>query len=246
MLRHHAFAMNLVERFSPVVRDYRAWARRTGRLTVMRVESFWGKHRIADPRPTIGVLSELIHPVDLIRYLFPDNDLRILGGHGVESDFSPHSASILDSLDLHATMGDAPVLLHSSYAWPTRQRTISALLWSPTEGMIRVELDLDTPHWDCDRLDISRIASNGRWARIHHSATDVATLPLPIQGVGKVVNFLDSSLRAARTGRADDELVDLTTAGELQKICNDIDRSIRRFDAPACYRRDAEHVEVEV
>src|SRR5262249_28742925 len=68
-LAHHAFSMNLVERFSPVVDGYRAWVSDNGPVTVVRAEVSWGKHRLFDPRPTMGVHSELIHGLDLVDHV---------------------------------------------------------------------------------------------------------------------------------------------------------------------------------
>jgi predicted dehydrogenase len=242
VLGGHCFAMNLVERFSPVVREYRRWARSHGSLDVVRVETFWGKHRVGDPRPTIGVLSELVHSLDLVRYLFLPGKLRILGGHGVESDFSPHSAAILDTVDVHAAMGEIPVLMRSSYAWPTRQRIVTALLWSARGGLIRVKLEFDIPHWDCDRLEISTIAPDGHWERVHNLATHVSSLPAAIRGVGKVVSFVESSLSTWRGHGVTDEHVDLATAAELQEITDEIDRAIDRSGTPARYQRHSQCV----
>lgn len=236
-LAGHVFAMNLVERFSPVVREYRAWAARQDGLEVVRAEAFWGKHRVGDPRPTVGVLSELIHPLDLVRYLFGVEELRVLGGYGVESDFSPHAPVLLDSVDVYADMAGAPVLLHSSFAWPARQRLVTALLWSVTAGMLRVELEFDSPHWDCDRLDVLTVGPDGHWEPLLHLSTDVTDLPAPIRGVGKVVRFIESALRTWRGEPAEDEQVNLGVAVRLQEITDEIDHVIARQGVPARYRR---------
>ncbi|MEU3479153.1 Gfo/Idh/MocA family protein [Streptomyces sp. NPDC033754] len=218
-LAGHGFSMNLVERFSPVVRECARWLDEQGPFELLRVETFWGKHRIGDARPTMGVLSELIHPLDLIHRLFPGRPLDVLHAQGVASDLDVSSAATLDSLDVTARMGGAPVLLHSSYAWPKRVRTVSALLRSERSGMHRVNLVFDTPHWDCDSLEIVAIAPDGHYRVVHGMETRAADVPAPIRGVAKVVEYLRCSIRHWRAGGPEatgTELVGLETAMDLQ------------------------------
>lgn len=202
--------MNLVERFSPMVTRCREWMRAEGPWTVTRTEAFWGKHRIGDSRPTMGVLSELIHALDLLGHLFGADNPEIIRSNGVLSDVSPHATDVLDSLDVIARHGDAPMLLHTSYAWPTRMRLVTALLWSEHRGTHRIELEFDNPHWDCDRLEIKSITPDGRWTTVLRDSTDVSSLPAEIRGgqgdrvraglAGRVV-ARDRQRRPGRPGR---------------------------------------------
>lgn len=229
-LKHHGFSMNLVERFSPIVEEYRRWAAEHGPFELARVEAFWGKHRIGDPRATMGVLSELIHPLDLIGYLFPIERPEILQAMGIMSDFSPLSSSTLDTVHVLAMAEATPVLLHSSYAWPARKRTVTALLRSTRHNeLYRAQFVFDSPHWDHDRLEISAIGADGWYRVVHESAADVQRLPQSIRGVSKVVAFVDSSVRAWRGQARDDEragLVDLDGALRLQHLLADIDKAV--------------------
>ncbi|WP_405115066.1 Gfo/Idh/MocA family oxidoreductase [Micromonospora sp. NBC_01405] len=217
-LGHHQFSMNLVERFSPMVTRCREWMRAEGPWTVTRTEAFWGKHRIGDSRPTMGVLSELIHALDLLGHLFGADNPEIIRSNGVLSDVSPHATDVLDSLDVIARHGDAPMLLHTSYAWPTRMRLVTALLWSEHRGTHRIELEFDNPHWDCDRLEIKSITPDGRWTTVLRDSTDVSSLPAEIRGVGKVIEFVRASLDGWWHGTGSDALVDLAAAERLQGI----------------------------
>lgn len=212
-LAHHRFSMNLVERFSPILDRYLAWAGRHDDLTVLRAEAFWGKHRLFDARPTMGVLSELIHCLDLIdRFLVPipdDVDCRVLS---VASDYSRSTAVLPDSVDVAMSAGGAPVLLHSSYAWPARMRMVTALVRASGE-LYRVVWEFDMPHWDCDRLRISRIAADGRWEVVERCDVDADALPPDLAGVGKVCAFVEQSLAGPSS-----RLVDLAGAVRLQRL----------------------------
>lgn len=236
-LRHHAFSMNLVERFSPIVSECRSWIDAQGPLEVVRVESFWGKHRIGDARPTMGVLSELIHPLDLVHHLFIPGQLTVVGTNGLASDFSPHGTEILETLDVHALNGDAPVLLHTSFSWPSRMRRITALLWSTTKGMFRADLTFDTPHWDCDTLEIFSISTSGRYTRVHELRLRIDDVQADIKGIAKVVRFMDESIRTWRRDQPTQRLVDLDEAIRLQKSLHDIEWSAQSALITASYRK---------
>ncbi|WP_431897573.1 Gfo/Idh/MocA family oxidoreductase [Micromonospora haikouensis] len=236
-LRQHMFSMNLVERFSPMVTRCREWMRAEGPWTVTRTEAFWGKHRIGDARPTMGVLSELIHALDLIGHVFGADKPEIIRSSGVLSDLSPYATDVLDSLDVIALNGDAPMLLHTSFSWPARMRLVTTLLWSERSGIHRVELELDTPHWDCDRLEIKSITPDGRWTTVLRDSTEVMALPTEIRGVGKVVEFVRASLYGwwERSDGAD--LVDLAAAARLQDTLTRIGDSVEGGLLEARYRR---------
>ncbi|NNH75645.1 Gfo/Idh/MocA family oxidoreductase [Nocardia uniformis] len=242
-LSPHEMAMNLIERYSPVVREFRQWLAERPELHLVRVESFWGKHRIGDARPTIGVLSEIVHPIDLVRYLFPGNEFRWRHGHGFRSDFSPHSPAILDSLDVVGDFGQAPIILHSSYTWAHRLRTIWIYLESPNTGLIRAELVFDTPHWDCDRLDISTIDRNGRYESTLRQSVSVTALPEAIRGIGKLVEFVDIAVRQWRDGVLRDDIVDLHSAVQLQETTDRIERVLDLTMAPTSYYPPRERAE---
>lgn len=237
LIEHHGFSMNLVERFSPIVRECMSWMAAEGPFETVKIESFWGKHRIGDPRPTMGVVSEIIHPLDLIQHIFGIGSLKVIAASGLVSDFSPGAEGILDSVDLHAVANDVPVLLHSSFSWHDRIRRIAALIWSSTKGLFRLEMVFDTPHWDCDRLNIYFIAESGRWTQIHEMIVGYEQVPPEIRGVSKVTSFIANSVRSWRGEASADGLVDLGAALELQETLDAIERSTGSSTTPARYRR---------
>lgn len=241
LLAHHTVSMNLVERFSPVIEKYRSWTGELDSIEVVRVEAFWGKHRIFDPRPTMGVLSELVHPLDLIDYLFLPVEPDRLMVSGVRSDLSEDAVPRHDSLDVTAQIGGVAVVLHTSFAWPERMRIVTALVRSRGTGLCRVSLYFDMPHWDCDRLQISTISADGRWRRIPEFATDVATLPAEIAGVGKLVTYLQRSIAGWRRHGDAEGLVDLADAVRLQSRLELIGAAAAAHTVNAHYREAADH-----
>ncbi|MGC2378878.1 MAG: Gfo/Idh/MocA family oxidoreductase [Mycobacterium sp.] len=235
-LRGHQFSMNLVERFSPLVPRFRAWADQQPDLSVVRVEAHWGKHRIFDPRPTMGVLSELIHPLDLIQHLFMPLDTVSVHAQAVISDLDVTGRPRLDTIDVNFDMAGSPVLLHSSYAWPDRVRTVTALVRSGAR-MFRVLFTFDQPHWDCDSLEIREITEDGRWRPLMQAHVDVADVPEPIAGVGKMHTFVRRSLGLPVPGWPDcDDLVGLDAALELQRLIEGIADAAVDSTALARYR----------
>lgn len=240
LLAHHTVSMNLVERFSPVIEDYRSWVRDQGSVEVVRIDAFWGKHRIFDPRPTMGVLSELIHPLDLVDHLFLPVELDRLTVSGVCSDLSEDAVPRHDSLDVTAQVGGVAVVLHTSFAWPERMRIVTALVRSRGAGLVRVSFYFDMPHWDCDRLQISQIAADGRWMRLREFATDVGTLPVEIAGVGKLVTYVQRSVAGWRCDGDADGLVDLAGAVRLQSRLELIGAAAAGHTVNARYREAAD------
>jgi predicted dehydrogenase len=235
-LRRHDFSMNLVERFSPVVTHFRAWAARQPDLNVVRAEAHWGKHRIFDPRPTMGVLSELIHPLDLVQYLFLPLRGDAVHAQAVVSDLDVAGGPCADSVDVTFDGGGVPILLHASFAWPERVRSVTALARSG-DALYRILFTFDQPHWDCDRLEIFDIASNGRWRSVLRVATDVADLPKQIAGVGKVETYVRRSLGLVPGGPGGPDLVGLDEALELQRLLQLIGEAAGPSTVRARYRR---------
>jgi predicted dehydrogenase len=236
-LSGHMLSMNLVERFSRPFTTYRAWVAERGPLEAVRVEAFWGKHRLLDQRPTMGVHSELIHALDLIDHVFVPLAGATWQAIGVSSDFSPADDDVLESVDASTCVAGVPVTLHSSFVWPTRMRQVTALLRSPRQ-LFRATFDFDRPHWDCDHLQIVEIASSGRWEPVLEESTDITDVPEEIRGVGKLTSFLERSLRGWRNGARDADLVGLTEALKLQEQIEQIHRTARQARLSGSYRAE--------
>jgi predicted dehydrogenase len=173
----------------------------------------------------MGVLSELIHPMDLTRLLFAPEPIVAAAGIGTHSDFSPCAETALDSVSVVVHAGDTPVVIHSSFVWSRRIRSLTAVVRAD-DRMYRIELVYDTPKWDCDRLEIVRIDLGGRLEPVYTHATDVTDLPSTIRGVGKVAAYVKRSVDSWRNGRPDPMLVRLEEAVGLQRDLHAIHASL--------------------
>ena len=233
-LEGHRFSMNLIERFSPVLDTYRSWAASRPGLEVVRVESHWGKHRVFDSRPTMGVMSELIHPLDLVQDLFLPLVPTTVHALGVASDFDVEATGrVLDTVDVLMDVGGVPVLLHGSFAWPGRTRMLTALL-RDGHDLWRVVLTFDEPHWDLDQLRILRIDPNGRYTTELKDEVEPDSLDRDLPGVNKLAAFVRSSLAdEPRRG-----LVGLEDAFRLQALLTEIEHTALDTTVGGRYRGD--------
>jgi predicted dehydrogenase len=219
--------LNLVERQSPVLTDYFDWAASRSELRPLRVEFFWGKHRIADRRPTMGVLSEIAHPVDLIDFLFGIERLEVDHAHAISSDYSPHDPCCLDTVSFVARSGGCVVLGASSFAWPRRQRTLTALLADRTDALFRLTVDFDMPRWDCDHLSLGRIdPASGRIETFLERRTDNELFPPSLRGVAKLAGFVTDSIAVARNPGRPHRLVDFSRALRIQENLDVLEEAV--------------------
>jgi predicted dehydrogenase len=220
--------LNLVERFSHALEAALAWLRGlppTAR--VERVEFFWGKHRIHDPRPTIGVVSELIHPIDLVDVLVGLGDLRVLGITSSTFDLSRAALGIEDALDFDAVTGaGCSVRGHVSFSWPRRQRMVTAIV-RDRQQLYRLIIDFDHPHWDDDAFRVEAIDSElGLYETVAEASWHAADVPLEIRGIAKVVEFVRASCDLPRRSTLSPEPIGLHQAIALQA-------QLTRFSRPS-------------
>lgn len=213
-----AISLNLVERFSPVVAACKKWQEENPSITIRRAEFFWGKHRMRDPRPSIGVCSEAIHPIDMIRYLFNGRNLQVKSSIGVVSDMQSGTSPVMDSVAMLSEMDGFPVIGQSSFAWPERDRRVVAFA-SDDKNLYRIRLEFDTPYWDCDNLKIVKINSEtGEKETVFEYETRNSDFPEEIRQIYKVYRFIEESLKGFVGEKTDVSLVDIDEAIRLQEI----------------------------
>lgn len=200
LLGDRLICVNFVERYSPIVEQYREWSSFHD-ATVLRAEFHWGKYRFMDPRPTMGVLSEISHPVDLVRILIgagPDAKVTVSAASGSRSRFSVVDHALLDTVDVDYILDGVPVRGHSSFLWEGRDRRI--VLYGRTGrlgSLFQAVFDFDRPSWDCDRLRITRIdESTGARDEIFASHCDKDDFPRDLKHIFKVTRFCAIALRA--------------------------------------------------
>jgi predicted dehydrogenase len=245
-LRHTSgFALDLVERYSDATTALREHVRRHA-LTLVRAHATWGKDRINDHRPTVGVTSEVIHSLDLLRWIAPGGHAVLpTGVLGVTSDFSISGPDVLDSVALTATLGGAPVTVYSSFTNITRQRTVDCTFRAPDGGLVYASAVFDTPVWDADHLRIWRRLQDGEETLCEVDTRD-DEVPGELRAIVKLRRLVADVLRFVRDG--DEPQVAFAGLEEslaLQRLLNDIEEAAEAT-GPARYFPDGRTVATEV
>lgn len=226
VLEDSSLSVNFVERQSLVLRCLRDWLSANVMFQPVRVEFFWGKHRMCDPRHTIGVLSEISHPLDLVDYIFGFEEIKVDRILGVSSDFWPGADQALDSLSVVFNTERYRVVGHSSFVWSERWRRIVATM-SDGHRYRQIVLDFDQPAWDCDSLqifDIDRV--RGQRTLILHQSVTNTDVPPQLLSIYKVSEFVRKSIDAFTSGTYHEELATLSQALKIQRHLEQLSSSL--------------------
>ncbi|PTI89688.1 hypothetical protein, partial [Mammaliicoccus vitulinus] len=131
-------------------------------LKIKRINFVWKKNRINDFRPTVGVISEIIHPLDTIQWLF-NKKVNINSTIRTDSNFALDKNEYLpDSLFISGRVGEGVVTGYSSFVSLKVERFIDITLKDITsDEHYYVKLCYDSPDWFEDRLSIYK-ESNGK------------------------------------------------------------------------------------
>lgn len=229
-LRGKRVSLNMVERYSPVFDAYFDWRDSVPGLTVSRVTLFWGKDRLRDTRPTIGVLSEVIHPLDLAAYAFGLSDVEVTDGFMHHSDFANHNAvPVADSVHCRLTASSGcTISAHASFAWVNRRREMFAMMSDGVRSYL-AHFQFDMPLWDCDRVTVHSIdAATGRRTCVMHAAFDNDDFPTDLLQLNKVHRFVTTSLAHQYEHATPPALVGLDRALVLQEWLDKIDCALNR------------------
>ncbi|UDM48808.1 Gfo/Idh/MocA family oxidoreductase [Cupriavidus sp. MP-37] len=156
------FALDLVERYSEATQRLKDQVVQQ-EWSLIRASFHWGKNRLNDYRPTCGVSSEVIHALDLVRWIgAPDETLRVRQAIGIGSDFSLSGPDVPDTVMLTATLGEAVVAGYSSFVNIQRQRTLDFSFADAAGQIFHARLVYDTPAWDRDELRVWTRDGDGR------------------------------------------------------------------------------------
>ncbi|WP_316192596.1 MULTISPECIES: Gfo/Idh/MocA family protein [unclassified Bradyrhizobium] len=202
MFTDEEISLNFVERFSPVVNELRQYITAKGRK-IARVNCFWGKYRVKDARPALGVVHvELAHPIDLILMLAevptgaPFEVASVVGSQS-NFDIKSSEASQLDTVHVAVTFATGlQVLASTSLLWSRRKRRIEAILMD-ADGIAAelAVLEFDNPIWDLDQLEIYDLrAVGGTPKRIHFTDISRGDWPANRLTIGKVCRFVEANL----------------------------------------------------
>ena len=200
--------INFVERYSRIVSlldDFILSHRRR----VVRANFFWGKYRIRDTRPTIGILSELAHPIDLVLFLAnvpTGTKFRIDSAIAVKSDFAQENQALFDTVHVAISFENCFTTVgSSSYVWARRDRRVELTL-ANEEGIAQelAVLTFDDPLWDLDKLELFDITTTaGRPTRLLEEVTHRGDQPLERFTVQKVCRFIELNVMELGTFRSE-------------------------------------------
>src|SRR5699024_7845324 len=119
-----------------------------------RADFLWEKNRINDYRPTTGVMSEIIHPLDLVQWINFGSALKITNIQGVKSDFSISGNDIPDSVSIIGKLNDAVIKGYSSFVSLYIRRELDFVFLDKNNELIFAKISFDTPKWYEDSLMI--------------------------------------------------------------------------------------------
>lgn len=124
-------------------------------LEIKRINFVWKKNRINDFRPTVGVTSEIIHPLDTIQWLFNEK-IDINSVIRTDSNFALNKRSYIpDSLFVSGRLGEGTVTGYSSFVSLKVERFIDMVLKDRNSNEhLYVKLSYDSPNWFEDSLSI--------------------------------------------------------------------------------------------
>lgn len=206
--RHYSsddIAVHFVERHSPVVDTFRAHLERQA-LRLARGSFRWGKYRVSDARPTLGVLADACHPIDLILFLAgtPSQTPFRVKASGVSSDYAGAAPARLDTIHLSLAF-DTGLTIDgmSSYVWSGRQRYIEAILADSSGSAAQIAvLEFDCPEWDSDSLKIYDISRGDGVPWLIDQANAGHAIRPEVRTVSKTCRFIEDNVRELSGNRS--------------------------------------------
>lgn len=223
------FCMDMIERYSEVTNYLKEYIKENS-LCLIRASFIWGKDRINDHRSTCGVLSEVIHPLDLIEWIVEDGGSISLGSAiGTGSDFSISGDDVIDSIAITADLGSAAVMGYSSFVNIIRQRTVDFIFSSPEQELIYARLTFDTPEWDIDHVKIWKHTADGDQlikeftTNIHDNNPSLKTIRKLQRQVREVIHYVMGY------SVLENSFTDLEDSIKLQTLLNEIETSTVRI-----------------
>lgn len=229
ILNKRGFCFNLIERYSEITIKMKKYVKDKN-LKLIRANFQWGKDRLNDKRNTCGVISEIIHGLDLIQHICqPNYQYRIHSVSGCVSDFSISGDSVLDSALMTATLGDIPVTSYSSFVNIIRRRDVDLTFLDSSNNIVYANLIYDTPEWDYDHLKIWRPTNSGDEIIYEFSTSvdkndkDYNTIRKVVALVKDVINKVQFDIEPLQP------FPDQNTAINLQCLLNEISIKVKKI-----------------
>jgi predicted dehydrogenase len=220
------FCFDLIERYSQATVELKKFVEQHN-LKLIRANFHWGKNRICDCRPTAGVTSEVIHALDIIRYIKDDNaNYNFSSVAGCISDFSISGDEVLDSVSVTSELGGAIVTGYSSFVNILRKREIDLTFMSLQHQLVYAKIIYDTPEWDIDHLRVWESSRVGETVHLEintqnqYKCNDLCTIGKLSQLVTDVLLFVQSGVKPEINFPC------LEVALQLQHELNEIDLKV--------------------
>lgn len=227
MFEENDIFVHFVERFSPAIIDLYNWIKEN-KLMVKRANFFWGKNRLYDERPTIGVISEISHPLDLILRLSDFNyedELTVETGNYVFSDYSSFNIDLLETINVSIKSNKGLFIYgNSSFLWNKRDRRISLFLSNYKSNEINyiVNITLDNPTWDNDEIEILELKNVPKKV-IKIKEFYSKSVDNSLCGLNKIYLFIEEVINKVFYGENFiDALPNLRSSLYVQKLVDDI------------------------
>lgn len=250
LYKNDEVTLNFVERYSPIIDDYTRWRDENG-LQPIKANFFWGKYRIHDPRKTMGVLSEISHPIDLALHLMsvrPSEEISLQQVSGYKSDFSPHSPDLIDSVSICLKIRNQLWITgHSSFVWEKRRRSVTVFL-KDRQGACKymAVFNFDDPVWDLDNLKIYDILKvPGRMELVKEFNYGKGDCIQEIFKVNKIYKFILENIANIYEDKKTCNLAYLDQAIYVQSILDLIEREVSGGVAQAIYQSELAHLSID-
>ncbi|MDA7028183.1 Gfo/Idh/MocA family oxidoreductase [Bacillus sp. CLL-7-23] len=217
------FCLDVVERYSDATIALKKYVEQH-HLRLVRANFCWGKDRINDHRPTAGVISEVIHPLDLVQWICaPYTELKLMGIQGVRSDFSISGSEILDSVTVNGYLEEAVVTGYSSFVNIVRKREVDMVFASPQNKLVYVTMVFDTPMWDIDHLRIWEKTPTGEHTLLEMKTTDQDNDP-ELHTIRKLMKLVKDVVEyVLNRTKPSQQFPGIQTALQLQRLLNTIE-----------------------
>jgi len=221
---NNEITVNYVERYSPIISDFFLWQENKN-FNYNKIEFFWGKFRINDKRYTIGDISEITHPIDLVFYLLRDTkclEYKFNSCLCSNSNYSPYNKSLIDSIDIQFFVNNTFVLGHSSFVWEERKRRL-ILFCHENLGKKNylISFDFDNPIWDTDCLRIFDITTTEK-KLIFEKKYKTNDFPTEIYKISKIYKFIKLNLDSIMFKQHNNDLVWVNDCIFVQKLIEEI------------------------
>ncbi len=216
------FALDLVERYSEATALLKAMVQRE-QWRLLRASFHWGKDRLNDYRPTCGVISEVIHALDLVSWICPTHEpMRLHHAIGIDSDFSISGDRVQDTVMFSAGLGAATVAGYASFVNIHRQRTLDFSFADPAGAIIHARLEFDEPNWDVDHLRVWTRNAKGALVELEQRHYSGSTDPA-LATIVKLTRLCEDVLGQVAAGKPPRQpFAGLDTTIGLQTLLNDI------------------------